>query len=95
MLKTYLRAVKEINFLYERSLELIKPLYGFPHANNYWKQTITKHDKTDLSLSETSMYNELYFKQGEEELVGLISQYVDGSLQADKNEFFKNTEQQL
>lgn len=87
------KPVKDLNLPFKELSELIKPSYEVPDANDYWNKTFTEHLKTDLIMSETSTGSAQYFKK--HELIILIGQHDDESLQAGENEFLEDTEKIL
>ncbi len=64
----------------EKSLLLIKPLYGLHELGDIWHRTLDKHHRTTLGMVSLQSDPSLYAHTSNARLSGLLSTYVDDIL---------------
>lgn len=79
----------------ESILELLRPLYGFCDAGDYWGITIDGHAKNDLGMTPLDGDTSLYIKPNGEDVDGIMGNYIDDGAHGGNEEFQKHTEKTL
>lgn len=76
-------------------LELLRLLYGTCDAGDCWGVTVQRHITGDLKMILTAGDPSLYLKQNNEDVDGIMGNYIDGAALAGNEAFQKLTEKRL
>lgn len=76
----YLRVQSELELRDDDFLYLLKHLYRFSNAGDYWDSTMTGHLKRDLEMDQTTLDLSLFYKKEGEILMGKSGMYMDDKM---------------